>query len=191
MRKKVLFVSLISFVFLLGSGDQDKKHIGKTKESSIDRQLKRGVISNSRTLLDESLKMGANPNLSVSEGRSLLMEASYKKRFYHVKELIKYGAKVNYKGNGRQTALHQAAKAGSIKIVTHLLNQGAKINAQAKSGTTALKIAVLSENVEMVKLLLSRGADPTMPGMGNKDIRSLGLESVNPEIKALFTKKLK
>ena len=163
--------------------------LGSAKLSSSDKNLKLGILKNSPTMISESLKMGANANLEISEGRSLLMEASYKGRFNQVKELIKNGASVNYIGKKKQTALLQAASGNHLKVVKHLVERGAKVNHENSSGTTALKISVLSENLEMVKYLLSKGADATKPGLGKKDIRSLVKESNNKELKDLFEKK--
>lgn len=169
-------IALFVCALLLGSG----------KTNSVNKKLKLGILKNSPSMISEALKMGANPNQEVRPGRSLLMEASYKGRFNQVKELIKNGANVNYIGSGIQSALINAVNGGSLKVVKHLVENGAKVNHQNKKGSTPLLIAVLKNQLEMVKYLLSKGADPTKPGLGKKDIRSMVLETNDELLKELF-----
>jgi ankyrin repeat protein len=107
-----------------------------------------------RQLLGE----GANPNLLLDNGESILNYAVAGQNVNMVSILLDAGAGANI-GNGLGiTPLMTASRHEYIAIIDLLLGRGANLNARDSGGKTVLFYAVESGNIDMISRFLRSGA---------------------------------
>jgi hypothetical protein len=92
-------------------------------------------------VVEELLKRGANPNLSLSCRLTPLMNAVDRHDVKIVQLLLAHGADVNATTHEGYTALMAAAMLGFPDLVSSLLTKGAKADAKSQDGQTALTFA--------------------------------------------------
>ena len=106
------------------------------------------------------LELGVDVDHKSSEGRTVLMIASYAGHQQCVQMLTSANANVDIQDNKGYTALMLATECSSIDIVSHLLSVNASVNLQTQEDDTALTIACRNCQADIVKLLLDCKADP-------------------------------
>jgi ankyrin repeat protein len=115
------------------------------------------------------LEKNHDPNTVIdSEGRTLLVTATFKKEKDVVAELLNFGARkgldVNKVANSGHSALMYAAARNDADLVKMFLLAGAKVNLALtdgkKQGFTPLHFAAEHGNVKIAKLLVDAGANP-------------------------------
>jgi hypothetical protein len=128
------------------------------KEISLNEAFELAAKDWNAGLLDELMKLGANPDPDA-EGCTALMHAAACGSIAVVEKLIAAGADPNARANDGATALIYANRLEVIKL---LVEAGAKVNLQDESGLTALGKAIDIENMPAITYLLDHGADPKL-----------------------------
>ncbi|KAL9115558.1 MAG: hypothetical protein Q9187_007287 [Circinaria calcarea] len=112
----------------------------------------------------ELLKMGADPNIADSEGRTSLHHLAHSALFANKRcldELLDHGADLNIRNRRGGTPLHDftfSSTCTSSSIEKFYL-KGADLNAQDGNGWTPLHWAVRNGNIEVIDKLVQHGAD--------------------------------
>ena len=101
------------------------------------------------------LKAGANPNIIVENGVSLLTYTIDSLCDKVAKLLIKSGADIEARDINGMTPLMHAAESGSLPVIKALVEKGADINAKDKKGISVLSHA---DEPKTKKLLIKLGA---------------------------------
>ena len=125
---------------------------------NIDTLLQRAVGMKRTDIVQELLKIGANPN-GRGNGYTVLMWASKQGYEEGVQILLEKGADVNAVNNKGETALMLAVQSGYENIVHTLLEKGADINAINNKGETALMLAIQKRYTNIIHFLLENRAD--------------------------------
>lgn len=117
--------------------------------------------------LEAAFNAGANPNLQVEHGRSLLHLAVVKGQTAKVKILIENKADLTATDADFKTPLMYAAERGYNEIALALLSAGSNVNARtpdergiAQRSFTPLMFAAKNGNARIAEELIKRGADP-------------------------------
>ena len=108
------------------------------------------------------LRLGADPNVGIADGRTPLYcvanECQVAGGGEVVRALVRAGALVNAAiGVKRCTALHMAARRGNVEVAEALLECGADIGARDRGGDTPLQRAKNCRKGGVVGVLASRG----------------------------------
>ncbi len=98
-------------------------------------------IAVARLLLDH----GADPNLPVAYGRTILLDMAWRGAADEAALLLEYGADPNQSNHLGITPLFEAARGGYLAVVDILLAGGADLNHQDNFGYTALIHAITEE----------------------------------------------
>ena len=109
----MIFLTLIFFV-------------GCERSVSLEDNLSQAVVNNDIKSVQKFIKKGADVNISLQEGATLLMLASSEGQLEVVKILLSNGANVNAKDKTGKTALWLAKLNGRKEIVKLLLAAGAR-----------------------------------------------------------------
>jgi ankyrin repeat protein len=111
------------------------------------------------------LESGADPNVKISHGITLLHDAAKNGCLEVIKPLLEKNADIEAQDVYGRTPLMYACLVGNSNCVELLLKKGANVNAQRKNsknksltGRTALMIASGAGNLEIVQQLLNAGA---------------------------------
>ena len=112
---------------------------------------------------------GADPNLSMRDGRSPIHFAAVKCHIKALSRLIEAGARIDGQSVRGATPLHLASMA-CPKATRLLLEHGADPNVETVAGETPLVIAVNSWKDKIIKLLVASGAQ--VNHIGAKDGRT-------------------
>jgi len=146
---------------------------------SIDEQDAKGytrlamaAFNNSRELVENLLKGGANIRAKNKDDMGALMWAAQKGYLEIVKILIAAGADVRAKTNVHNTALTLATINGYDEIVKLLVEAGSDVNAADVDGNVVLMAAVQKCDASTVKLLLEKGANLHVGQKAGKTILS-------------------
>lgn len=102
----------------------------------------------------ETLKLGANPNLTVDDSFPPLQTAAASGHVNALRLLLDNGAQVNYVSGFENTPLNAAASYGHLEVVKVLMERGADV-CYLSSGGTAGDIARSRGYREVAKLLKS------------------------------------
>lgn len=105
------------------------------------------------------LKVGADPNITSREDRTVLHYMAHWSNIDHVKLLLSNGAKVDITDVNGWNALHFACIGGSLEVINLLLDHGIDMQHADKHGLTPLHVACARRNTDAKKLLIERGAD--------------------------------
>lgn len=103
----------------------------------------------------ETLKFGANPNLTVEDSFPPLQVAAATGHADAVRLLLDNGAQVNYVSGFENTPLNAAASCGHMEVVKVLLERGADVCYGEDEGGTAGDIARSRGYREVAELLTS------------------------------------
>jgi ankyrin repeat protein len=114
-------------------------------QPSPDDQDPWGTAIRQRDLetLDAMLELGADPQRSISDGKTALMIAAQADDERLVQRLLDAGAAVDATNANGGTALMYAAIDGAVATTNLLLAKGADPNAEARFGWTALMVAAV------------------------------------------------
>jgi len=146
------------------------------------------------------LEKGHDPNIELdTEGRSLLITATFKGQKDIVAELLNFGATkgldVNKQAKSGHNALMYASAKGFHDLVDMFLTSGGDkgVNAQItngkKIGFTPLHWAASSGNIKIAKSLINAGANPTIKeaaGLTAEDVSKSQHPTTVAELKELF-----
>jgi len=137
----------------------------------------------SAAMVDALLENGANPNLNLLSGETLVMTAAHSGNATLVRALLAAGASPQGAVTRNQTALMWAAGQGHGDVVGALLDYGAKVDARTlvrsqfvksekeqdshpanmvwveQGGNTALIFAARAGSLESARLLVAAGSD--------------------------------
>ena len=105
------------------------------------------------------LDAGANPNVMLPNGISLLHSACWRPNLELIKKLVESGAEVNAKDDNGNTPLAFASGSGNAEVVAYLLKNGADAATKTNNGYTALHRATHVDSTEVITLLIKHGAD--------------------------------
>lgn len=122
-------------------------------------ELHIAVLTNTREVIAELIKSGADIQSKTDSGATALHYAAVKNTKSVVELLLKSGADVNAKNEDNWTALHVAAQANNREVVESLIRAGADINAKLSDGRTPILVAVVSNKIEVIQLLDAAGAN--------------------------------
>ena len=123
----------------------------------------------SRTILNELLKIGANPNSPFSNGQTPLMRAASKGHLNIVKILLTHPMtqplmRTSSTFSNNSSALDCACVEEHLEVAEYLLNHGFPINGTDISGETALVKACRAGKSKSVQFLLERNAEINLEG---------------------------
>ncbi|NIV36947.1 MAG: hypothetical protein GWN58_48190, partial [Anaerolineae bacterium] len=79
------------------------------------------------------IREGANPNVEISKGMSLLHFAAHQGSVPFAEFLIRHGAEVDLASPRGLTPLHLAARKGQVEVAKVLIDNGADVNEEAPS----------------------------------------------------------
>ncbi len=134
-------------------------------QTSAGNQLFAAVRKGDSKALQGIIEDGANVNIIVPDGSSLLMEAvripEAAARSAIVKMLLAAGAGVYAADKHNNTALHLAACYGFDETVRLLITGGADVNAGKTVADTPLGRAIAVGNITAIELLIQSGATVT------------------------------
>ena len=105
------------------------------------------------------LRHGADANVKLPGGETVLMTAARNGNATIVNELIAKGAHVNAKERRGQTALMWAAAAGNLQAVDVLVRSDADIDHTLKSGFSAFLFAARQGRTDVALRLIEAGVD--------------------------------
>ncbi len=134
------------------------------KEESYDDALLRvfSIENEDPVLISMLLKLGANPNIIMQNGETLLTAASIVGHENTVKVLLDAGASPDQKNNKGFTPLFLAAEYGNTGTVKILLDYNANPNLPIKDYKlnfyTPLMVATEHNNLEIVEFLIKNKA---------------------------------
>ncbi len=137
---------------------EDKYDIFLDKLKSADRELINSVRFGDYEQMQDSIKGGANVNVSDVNKMTPLMIASQSGFDEMVKYLLGYKANVNATTENKTTALMIASVNGNITIVKLLIAYGANVNLRDSMGMTAYDLAKFNNHTEVMYLLKTAGA---------------------------------
>lgn len=123
-------------------------------------------------LLPILFEHGLDPNLKITDGRSIMWEALFCENLNAVKLCINFGANVNERDQDGYTALcnviskaifrkqNEKLNPQAIEIIKLLLKNNADVNAQVKPGPTVLDLVNSKKPIdqELKDLLIKHGA---------------------------------
>ncbi|MDP7050655.1 MAG: ankyrin repeat domain-containing protein [Verrucomicrobiota bacterium] len=98
-----------------------------TADTNLQEALGTAVRIGDRSVVQETLAAGANPNRPVETGNTALSTAAFHGQLDVMRLLLEKGAKVNATNEDGNTPLHVAAFMGRTEIVQLLLAKGASI----------------------------------------------------------------
>lgn len=104
------------------------------------------------------LAHGADKQLKLREGSTLLIAAASAGSLANVQVLVKEGLAVDQADDYELTPLIMAAAIGNAPIVNYLIGQGANVNHSTLYGNTALMAAANQGDLTSVKKLTEAGA---------------------------------
>lgn len=104
------------------------------------------------------LAQGADKQLKLREGSTLLIAAASAGSLANVQLLVNEGLAVNQADDYELTPLIMAASIGNAPIVNYLIGQGANVNHSTLYGNTALMAAANQGDLDSVKKLIEVGA---------------------------------
>lgn len=154
---------------LLRKGANPNPVLGPGDEPLLQQALIHNM-ANGKGVAGLLLKHGADPNLTLSDGTSLMTQAVQFRRFSPdvVALFAEAGADFNRKGKNGDTVLHAAVCPpwqAPLDTIEALVKSGADPNIRRKDGSTALHGAVDrhgGDELDVVRLLLANGADPSI-----------------------------
>jgi ankyrin repeat protein/uncharacterized caspase-like protein len=145
------------------------------------------VLADNRqlNLIEKLLKLGANPNLALSNDDRLLNIALLNNDIKLVRLALKYqsATEVTSRNHSNFTPLMIAIEQQKPELVRLLLEFGANANSRAADplGLSPLMLAVEKDNIELVSLLLDKGANPkAIDRQGRSVIQRLATNNPSP-----------
>jgi ankyrin repeat protein len=131
------------------------------------------IVMGEEALVETYLNLGANINMTTSEGYTVLHWAAASSEGEKlVPFLIGKGIALNLQDNNGYTPLHLHALRGRIYGVSCLLHSGASPNiTTTEHHYTPLHLAVMHNQTEVVSILLSFGADSSLEPLARLDER--------------------
>ena len=129
------------------------------EEKELNKRMHGFIMEGDVLKVQETLKIGANPNETHSNGNTPLHIAVYK-NLDMVKCLIEKGAKVDLSNKQGQTSLMLAVEQGNCEIIDFLIQHGADVNAKDENGCTPLMYSANiwqeGKRLEIVKFLIEQ-----------------------------------
>jgi len=98
-----------------------------TADTNLQEALGTAVRIGDRSVVQETLAAGANPNRPVETGNTALSTAAFHGQLDVMRLLLEKGGKVNATNEDGNTPLHVAAFMGRTEIVQLLLSKGASV----------------------------------------------------------------
>lgn len=187
-----------------------------TRESNLGSPLFVSLLYGNRTVMDQLIERGADPNSMSPGGVRMAVAAMEMDREEFARKLLKAGAKPNLRGeNSSPSALEIAFQKRDNEIFDLCVEQGGDISILGLNKMTMLEEAARSQDLDWMNKLLAYGADPnqrtaetneplwwerlnaaqpifteTLLGAG-ADINSLDSEGVSPIDRAIGASNLK
>lgn len=178
-RKNVLVYGLVVASLVAGC-DRDQQSRGTTESGATARVVKPRENWSSTNAADSSalanavnydkpveleaqLRRGANPNIVMFDGSTVLHGAVGMNRLECVKVLLKHGADATIADQKGQTPLHKATifLRDPAEMIAALLEAGAPAGVRDAEGKTALDYAVEKGSEAAAGLLRKRAAPAT------------------------------
>ena len=102
----------------------------------------------------------------------------------------KYKLNINEKDSLLKTPLHYSAEKKNYEILNILINyENIDINSKDNNGNTPLHYSINNNHQRAIKKLIQYNADINIKNKNKKTLLQLGLNSLNNDIKNIFTKK--
>jgi len=133
-------------------------------------ELRKALLSENVNKTKTLLKGGADPNILVEDGKSLLMLAILSDNLNLVKALISAKVNINQVDKLGNSALFYAVKMSNIAIVKAILSAKPNVNIKNNNWSTPLMIAASQGNFDIVKLLVKTKADITCKDRDGEDV---------------------
>ncbi len=105
------------------------------------------------------ISKGLDPDLTMSNGWTVLHNAARAGHVEAVKALLDGGANFDRADNNGTTPLGSALFEGRVDIARMLIDAGASIHHRGEQGETILHQAVFGGNAEVITLILNHGVD--------------------------------
>jgi hypothetical protein len=135
-------------------------------QESVNYQegLIKAVKENNLNGVEESIKLGADPNFQDANGMSALHYAAAEGNLHLFKILNGHGGCFRTQSQDGSTSLHLAAYYGHRDIVEYILEEGSNdksvdVNVKDLDGSTPLHNAAYRGQCECATVLLDHGAD--------------------------------
>lgn len=152
-RAQLVFIAATFGLILFGSQTSAQTVIGADKPALA--AVKEGDFG---TLRRELLR-GENPNLSDSDGLTLMMHAVRNEFIDLIELLVENQANLLAIDRDGNTALHWAGIHGSYESAALLISLGATPDTPNNRGETALMVAVREDDRGIVELMLQANPD--------------------------------
>lgn len=118
-------------------------------------------------LIERLLELGANVNITSSDGRTAIMDLVKNGNDGPLDMLVRYGANLEAKSTHGFTALAFAALWGPLRCITKLIDLGADVRTRIFGGISIIGAVIAdTDRPEVVELLLQRGAELDHPEDG-------------------------
>jgi ankyrin repeat protein len=171
-------VGLVSILLQKGA---DIDHVSGPDEECpsayITNALCYAVLESNLGMIRFLINQGADPNVNMSNTRSIIKLATDLGDMEIIQVLIEAGADCNKVSSYYHplNPLQTAVDMGNFELVEYFISVGADINwpAQKDCGATALQKAVKKGNIDMVEFLLRSGANVNAPSVDNGGITAL------------------
>jgi ankyrin repeat protein len=135
------------------------------------------VLESNLGMIRFLINQGADPNVNMSNARSIIKLATDLGDMEIIQVLIEAGADCNKVSSYYHplNPLQTAVDMGNFELVEYFISVGADINwpAQEDFGATALQKAVQKGNIDMVEFLLGSGANVNAPSVDNGGVTAL------------------
>lgn len=132
------------------------------------------------------LAQGADADGADLDGRTALIEASWRGYARIVKSLIDAGADLRAVDNTKKNAVMWAAINGHAPIIAELVAAGAPINDQDNEGITALMRAAWNSHPKAVEVLLKAGAKVNIRDKKGRTALDYAVMSGNAEVRKIL-----
>jgi|GEM_PF-1838567 len=136
------------------------------------------------------IKKGANVNITVAGGKSLLHAHVEKGYTYYTGLIIEHKADIKKKDSDGNSTMHLAVQSGKYAMVKLLINKKIPVNDRGPKNYTPIMYAIQNNYTSITKLLLANGAGVNVSGTDGITPAHLAVRKQNIEIlRALIEKK--
>ena len=115
--------------------------LAKSRGLNQPLHLEEAVLMGHFKIAEVFIGAGAEVNLPLRNGLTLLTISAIRENEAMVKLLLAYGAEVNFQDRANRTPLHWAVLKGNTLLTNRLLNAGADPYISDWTGSTPLKLA--------------------------------------------------
>lgn len=148
------------------------------KDSKLIKMFRKKNIEEVLKLLDK----GANPNLLLENGKTLLTDSIERNDIDFVELLLKHATDSNLEDNNGKIPLFLAVNQNRDNIISLLLESNIDLNKIDKKGNTILNLAIRKDNIETIRKLLNKGINVNIKNLDGTSSLNLAVHFSNISI---------